>query len=168
MKAKPVLWLYLLVPFWCQAQDTLPPVFELRDVSSKAISDPYWQMLENKNGKIGFPEIMRTAGFHPSTVKKEGMGFNGVKDYWVRWRMKNLTGKDQELVFASNRGNFKRDYYIIRDSGAVAHLQSGWAVPLSQRDTFRTRNGILVAIPSNKEITIYARVRLSATDFFNE
>ncbi|HWJ27384.1 MAG TPA: 7TM diverse intracellular signaling domain-containing protein, partial [Flavisolibacter sp.] len=82
--------------------------------------------------------------------------------------MKNLTGKDQELVFASNRGNFKRDYYIIRDSGAVAHLQSGWAVPLSQRDTFRTRNGILVAIPSNKEITIYARVRLSATDFFNE
>jgi two-component system NtrC family sensor kinase len=168
MKASKLLWVYLLVPFLCRGQDSLPPVFEMQDTALTLISDQHWQMLENKNGKLDFPEVTQATGFHGNFTKKEGMGFNGVKDYWLRWRMSNLTGKDQELVFSSNPGNYKRDYYISRDSGVVEHLRTGWGVPLSQRDTFKTRGGVLIPIRNGETIMVYARLRLYAYDFVKE
>src|SRR5690242_2211997 len=168
MKTKTLLLFALLVCLNGIAQDTLPPVFEMRDTSKTIISDSNWQMLENKQGKIVFPEVTRTSAFHANTTEKEGMGYNGVKDYWIRWRMQNLTGANQEIVFARSNGNYKRDYYVLRSDGKVEHLRTGWGVPLSQRDTFRTRTGVLIEIRDTEMVTIYARVRLYHNNFFNK
>src|SRR5689334_2318871 len=168
MKTKTLLLFALLICLNGISQDKLPPVFEMRDTSVAEIKEENWEMLENKNGRIAFPAITGSMDFHPSNVKEKGMGYNGIKDYWMRWRMKNLTGRDQEVVFSTNGNNFKRDYYVIRDSGAVEHTRTGWGVPLSQRDTFRTRTGILIRIRKDETITIYARVRLFAFNFYGE
>lgn len=166
MKASKLLMLYLLVPFFCRGQDSLPPIFEMRDTSQKTISDLHWQMLENTDGKIGFPEVTRSTGFHSNTTKEKGMGFNGTKDYWLRWQMKNLTGKDQELVFSSSPGNYRREYYILRDSGSAQQLRTGWGVPMSERDTFKTRTGVLIPIAAGETIQVYARQQLFNYDFY--
>ena len=100
MKTKILLFFALLVSLNAISQNNMPPVFELRDTSVTIIKEEYWEMSENKNGHTLFPAITRSTDFHPSTLKENGMGYNGVKDYWVRWRMKNLTGQPQELIFS--------------------------------------------------------------------
>jgi two-component system, NtrC family, sensor kinase len=158
--------------FFCLAQlhgqDTLPPVYELRvDTTVEQIPDQYWQMIEDPRNEFKFPAITRTKGFHSNTTRENGFGFNGVKTIWLRMRFKNNTGKDQEMIFGFPP-SFRNDLWVMRANGETSHLLSGWGVAFNKRDTFRTRNGILVPIANQEQITVYRRVQLGSSEFNNE
>lgn len=164
-----LLFLGLLMQFtWLSAQDTLPPVYELRsDTTVNAMPDQYWQMIEDPENEFRFPSITTSKGFHKNTTRENGVGFNGVKTIWLRMRFKNSSGKDQEMVFGVPAA-FRNDLWVIRSDGKTSHLLTGWGIGFNQRDTFQTRNGILVPIANGEQIIVYRRYQIHNWDFLDE
>jgi two-component system NtrC family sensor kinase len=167
MKTKTLL-LALFITLKSLGQDSLPPVYEIKaDTAISVIGKQYWQMLEDTAGKLSIQDVRRpeiAKKFHGDNTEFTGMGFLGLKDYWIRFRLKNTTGKDQGLVFPVI--SIRSDYYIFRVNGVLDHLKSGWGVKFNDKDTFNNSNNILVRIRQNEEIIIYKKNHYFAGEMY--
>jgi two-component system NtrC family sensor kinase len=162
------LLLALFITLKSLGQDSLPPVYEIKaDTAISVITKQYWQMLEDTAGKLSIQDVKRpeiAKKFHGDNTEFTGMGFLGLKDYWIRFRLKNTTGKDQGLVFPV--AYMRSDYYIFRPSGVMDHLKNGWGVTFTDKDTFNNSNNILVRIRQNEEIIIYKKNHYFAGEMY--
>ncbi len=169
-------WLFLLSilfsVFNAVAQGPWPPVYELKaDTSVNSIPDTYWQMLEDKSGNLTLNDITQSAysiKFHQNNSSKTGLGYSGVRHYWVRIRIKNLSGKDQRLVMGNDIVNIKTETYVFRSNGRAEYAISGWGVGLKARTYFPTATGILVKIAKDEDIILYEHYVLSDGEVFNK
>ena len=170
--ANTLLVLALLISLKSLGQDSidsLPPIYEIRvDSAVNKLPIKYRQKLEDKGDRLSIEDVLKPENakkFHFDNSDTTGMGFSSVKDYWFRIRLKNLTGKDQGLVFAA--GVMRYDFHVFRSNGKREHLKSGWGVPFSERDSIKSKNAALIRIANNEEVTLYVNVHLWGYDLYN-
>jgi two-component system NtrC family sensor kinase len=167
MKTKTLLLLTLLITLKSAGQDSLPPPYVISaDTAISGLGKQHWQVLIDTNARLTIQDIKR-----PEISRKfiadslpGGVGFSGLKDYWLRYRLKNNTGKDLALVFPVIIQ--RTDFYILRANGITQHLKTGWGVPFNEKDSFQTRNAVLVRMAKDEEIVVYKKNHLGADEFF--
>jgi two-component system NtrC family sensor kinase len=156
----------------CFAQSTLPPAFEIiANKSVDSIPINYWQLLVDSAGKWTINDVTSGPASNLFTEKKpgkQGYGFVGVRDYWIRMKLKNSTQDTIETVFR-NRPNVDRyDLYIIRGSGNMEHHVSGSFVAWRNRDGYKGRVAVPVMISPGEEITIYKKLYIQRVTFHDD
>ncbi|HEX8334610.1 MAG TPA: ATP-binding protein [Segetibacter sp.] len=167
-----LLFLFIFFVSTSVAQDTLPPVYELRsDTTVSKIPDAYWQMLVDSSGKLTINDVVKLPyanRFHFNNSRSTGVGYSNHKYYWQRLRVKNLTGRDQRIVFSNSPYVRNFSIYVIRNNNKHENYSNGWGVEQSKRDGFKTRTALSVAISEGEELLIYKKMRLDHTERFNE
>jgi two-component system, NtrC family, sensor kinase len=165
-----ILSTLLLITTGLIAQTEQLPVYLIKtDTAVKNIPNDYWQLLDDSTGKLGINDVIKppvSNEFRTVTPDRKGFGYSGVKNYWQRVSLKNETGRDQKLIFQSSL--YRSTFYIFRNGKLAERLVTGWGVPYSQRDSFKIKTALPVAISNQEEIVIYKHIRLNRGDFFNE
>ena len=133
---KPLLFLALLISFRSFAQDSLPPVYEIKadTASIQYISPAYWEKLEDRDGEFTIAEIRNqslTGKFHkPGT----NSFFNDTvaKTHWIRFRLKNVTEYTVKISIGS--GSELSDFYVVTANDSIAHFATGGKYPGHKKD----------------------------------
>jgi len=160
MKSKLLSWLLALLSFAISnAQNNLPPVYEIKNDSTVAIrlNDAYWQMLEDPHGKWTIDDVSNPPiadKFHANTTKKSGLDYS-IKAYWVRYRFRNSMTHDANISI-QKKITFA-DLYT-RDTIERWNLKkTGTGVPWSKRDDLKLITSLTYNIAAGEELLIYER-----------
>jgi hypothetical protein len=88
------------------AQNNLPPVYEITTDTSvvDTLPNTYWQMLEDKNGKLSFEEVSKPPladRFHYNTTKTRRIDYS-ISTYWMRYRFRNDLTHEVKIAIPAN------------------------------------------------------------------
>jgi hypothetical protein len=165
MKKSLVIWLVLGSCFLkATAQNNFPPAYEIRTDTAITLDDAYWQMLEDKEGKLTIDQVSKPSladKFHYNTTKTMGIDYS-VRTYWLRFRFQN--NMTHEIKVGIWTDATYADFYTPGSNGKWDHQFTGVGVPWSKRDGFKrsvsanTVTVIYTVLPG-KELMLYERYR---------
>jgi len=120
------LLVFSYLAFICAAQNNLPPVYEITTDTALQVTipDSYWQMLEDKGGRLSFEDVSRPPGvdqFH-YYIKAENK-LNPSAIFWFRYVLKNVMNHDARICFPTY--GEQSDFYIISENGKITHQVNG-------------------------------------------
>ncbi|MEJ7821295.1 MAG: ATP-binding protein [Chitinophagaceae bacterium] len=141
------------------AQQSLLPVYEIKIDTPAKLPDTHWLMLEDTSGKFTFDQIRNetfNSIFHKNTAKKD-LGYAPLHTYWQKIVLKNSTGKSLELITYNVPWADRYDLYIIRSNGKIEHYVSGFYVPWSKRNGYKTFASLPFSLAENEQVTMYKR-----------
>src|SRR5262245_18223186 len=113
------------------AQNNLPTVYQRRTDTTlfDTLENKYWQLLEDKEGRYTFNEIVKpplSNEFHFNHENTLERDFR-VHGYWVRFVLKNTMDRSLD-IFLGDADKFQNDYsdfYLIDTSGKMIHYRNG-------------------------------------------
>src|SRR5688500_13808929 len=104
----------------CFAQSTLPPAFEIRaNKSVDSIPNNYWQLLVDSAGKWTINDVTSapvTGLFAEKNPGKRGYGYLGIRNYWIRLKLKNSTPDTLETVFRNRPTVDRFELFVMREN----------------------------------------------------
>jgi hypothetical protein len=111
------LLLFIFVSVINTAQNNLPPVFEIKSDTGliNSLPDGFWQMLEDKEGKLSFAEVSKSPivdKFHYNTAKDKELNLS-ISTYWFRYVLKNTMDHDAKICLGDSDifQNEQSDFY---------------------------------------------------------
>ncbi len=156
---KTLLLLVLLISLRSLGQDSIPSAFSIATDTMDwvTISNDNTQVLTDNGGKLNFEEVSSAPllnGFHKNNDTKLN---TSAYAFWYRYRIRNMMNKEAAICVGTGAEVF--DLYIVRNDSAVQHLRSGWGIPWSKRDGFKTEEIVGFTIKPEQEVLIYQRER---------
>ena len=170
-----LLFLMLLLLIRTPAQDIFPSAYEIKtdDILLDTLSTRYWQMLEDKGGKLSFDEVSKSVmagNFHFDTAKK--INFQ-ITTYWFRFALKNTSGHELKIGLYEFL-KAKSDWYIIRSTGQTTHKQTGLEIPWSKNESLKfityfptSFNFLPLSIQPQETLVLYNRVVYNYLNYTN-
>jgi two-component system, NtrC family, sensor kinase len=148
-------------------QTNLPPVYNIINdtVLHTEIPTGYWKMLEDKEGKLTFQQLIQSPivdefHFNQSSVNQ----FNyAIHAYWFCYRLRNTMSRDIEIGFyedIQNVGNEQSTFYLKQD-GKWNEFENGLLAPRRKLNGLVLNNYIPVLMKPGEELIVYNRVHNS-------
>jgi hypothetical protein len=133
MKKKliPLISLFLFI-IHANGQSGLPPVYNIITDTALFTEIPagYWKMLEDKEGKLTFPQVTQSPvadKFHFNQSKDNQSDYT-IHTNWFCFRLKNTMSHDVEIGFGFDnilsRGNERSIFYLNQD-GKCSQFETG-------------------------------------------
>lgn len=150
--------------FGLQAGSQTLPVYQITsDTPVNQLPDRYWEMVLDSGENWTIRDVMNSPvaeRFHRNHTEGKGIGYSGESVYWLRLMLKNSTGSKQQIIFENRPIARRFELYVVRTSGRIEKLVNGWAVPESQRDSFKSISALPVMLAENEVVLIYKRLQL--------
>ena len=138
------------------AQSHLPSVYEIQSDTAMwtAFSYQYWQILEDKEGKLTLDEVSNSTvsnRFHDSLSQID----QSVNVYWLRYTLKNTMERPAHI---SIDGNWEfADTYMRKSNGGWVHFRSGTHRNWDERSGLKYANLFPDTLNPQEEILVYQR-----------
>jgi len=139
------------------AQNGLPPAYQIKTDTAIKLDEVYWQMLEDKGGKLTIDEVSESPlaeKFHYSTSKTRELYYS-IGAYWLRFRLQNDMTHEEKIAIYTDAAY--ADYYILSLNGNPDHQLTGFGVPWSKRDGLKRVIAVTYTIPPGQELVVYER-----------
>ncbi len=161
--------LFSLLLFICSvlivsAQNNLPPVYEIKSNTAliNTLPNTYWQMLEDKDGKLSFEEVSKlpvTDKFHYDAAKFNELNIS-IHAYWFRYVLKNTMDHDAKIYLGDSDRfqNEQSDFYLIHSDGKLAHEINGFLTPWNKLSGLKEYRLISLELKPGEKIIIYRRI----------
>jgi hypothetical protein len=145
------------------AQNNLPPTFEIKSDTAlvDTLPNKYWQMLEDKDGKLSFEQVQQFPFSNQFHYNPTGKINRKVSTNWFRFTIKNTTGHDVNIGFYDHYLG-SSDWYLITDT--IIQKKTGFETPWSKKDDLKLINFISTVIKAGEVLTVYERAYY---DYFN-
>lgn len=141
----------------CLGQNPLPPVYEIKSDTAflQQLSSENWQILEDKDGKRAFNEVLRLENqFHYRGAKTTRDTVS--RTYWFRYRVKNTMSREARISL--NSGSEYDDFYVSQPNGTWKHFRSGSMNKWDQKDGLKIADAIPLVLQPQEEQVVYQRV----------
>ncbi|HEX6848941.1 MAG TPA: ATP-binding protein [Chitinophagaceae bacterium] len=155
MKAtKTLLLLALLIGFRSVAQESLPPVYEIKSDTAfeQVLDNVYWQVLEDRTGKLKIEQVT-TIPFQNSRDSKID---TTLHTYWLRYRLRNTLSNEINISLATKSD--QSDFYLFRGAERPKHFVTGSMYPWNKKDGFKLGNTIPITLAPHEDVLIYYRL----------
>ncbi|MCX6219937.1 MAG: ATP-binding protein [Bacteroidia bacterium] len=150
----------ILVECAAFGQTVLPPVFEIKSDTAyvQNIGNAYYQMLEDKSGKLTIQEVSSlplSDKFHDRNEKSSTRDTLS-NTYWFRYRLKNSMGREAKI--ALNSVSEYDDFYLAEPDGKWKHFMSGKFNDWDKKDGLKKSNFIPLVLQPDEERFVYQRI----------
>src|SRR6476620_10401310 len=113
------------------AQNNLPPVYQIKadTMLFDTLDNQYWQLLEDKDGKYSFSEIVKpplSSEFHFNKEETLDRNYN-IHGYWTRFVIQNIMDHAARICLGDSH-RFQNDYsdfYLVDTIGKIIHYSNG-------------------------------------------
>ena len=156
-----ILLLFLLIQVISShllSQNLFPNAYEFKSDTAawNVIPHEYWQILEDKTGKLTINEVSKDPfqkQFHDSTEHIDSTAYV----YWLRYKIKNATNR---ISYISLDGAWQFvDIYTIDSTGKLKHFATGEIREWSKRDGYKHSTTIADTLLPFEERTVYMRLQ---------
>ena len=152
------LLVFSYLVFICAAQNNLPPVYEITTDTALQVTipDSYWQMLEDKGGRLSFEDVSRPPGvdqFHYN-INAENKS-NPSATFWFRYVLKNVMNHDARICFPTY--GEQSDFYIISTNDKITHQVNGVFAEWSKLNGLKFSRYLPITIKPKEEVIVYNR-----------
>ena len=146
--------LFVIISHCAFEQSNLPPVYEIKPdtVFQHDLSSNYWQVLEDRSGKLKIEDMINKPFKNGAVVKLDST----IKTYWFRYRLKNVTDSDIDIALDVTAN--QTDFYVFQGHPQPKHFVSGYTYPWNKKDGFRYGNYIPLTVKAKQEVVIYQRI----------
>ena len=161
----PLISLFLFI-VKANGQSGLPPVYDIINDTALHTEIPagYWKMLEDKEGKLTFQQVIQSPvadEFHFNKSKDNQFDYR-IHTYWFCYRLRNTMSHDVEIGFGydiilQNTGNEKSTFYLKQD-GNWSKFENGLLAPRRKLNGLVLNNYIPVLMKPGEELIVYNRV----------
>ena len=156
-----ILLVMLLSFIKLNAQDSLPPAFEIKTdtILTQNIGYSYWQMLEDKEGKWSVEQVNKlplSAKFHKRDSAMAGKDI-AANTNWVRYRLRNTMNRQAKISLDAY--SEQDDFYVFDENGSSTHFLTGSLVPWPKKDGLKLSNYAPIIIDPGREVIIYDRAK---------
>ena len=163
----PIVSLCLFI-IQASGQTNLPPIYEILTDTALSTEIPagYWKMLEDKEGKLTFQQVIQppvAEKFHFNPSKNNDFDF-AIHTYWFCYRLRNTMNREFEIGFGFNSmpnwGNEQSTFYLNRD-GKWSEFENGALAPRRKLNGLALNSYIKVLLKPGEVLTVYNRVHNS-------
>ena len=160
----PLILLFLFL-IKANGQSNLPPAYDIINDTAVHTEIPagYWKMLEDKEGKLTFRQVIQSPvadEFHFNKSKDNQVDYT-IHTYWFCYRLRNTLSHDVEIGFGYddilNQGDEHSTFYL-KEGGKWNKFENGLLAPPRKMNGLILNNYIPVLIKPGEELTIYNRV----------
>ena len=147
------------------AQNNLPPVYEIKTdtVLTQYLDSSYWQLLEDKAGKLTFEQVIKSSienQFHYNKTKISNTNLT-KHSYWFRYILKNAMDHNAKICFGFAHSYVLSDFYFIDDQGKVTQQVNGLLSPWSKLNGIKEYKVIPVELKAGEKVIVYNRIYYS-------
>jgi signal transduction histidine kinase len=164
-----LLWsLTLFLTANASSQNNFPPVYEIKTdtFSYDTLDNTYWQVLEDKEGKYLFNDIVSAHianKFHYNADKILQLDDLKIHGYWIRFGLKNSTSHDLTICLGdvdipSSEGS---DFYVIDDNNQMTHYNNGFLTSWNKLNGIKEFRLVPIMIKQDQKVIIYRRIFMS-------
>ena len=167
--------LFLLIPLLLFVfintigQNNLPAVYEITTDTTlhTTLPDRFWQMLEDKEGKLSFEEVSKSPiaeKFHYNAAISPQYD-RSIHGYWFRYVLKNTMDHVAKICLGDNfnKRSDQSEFYLITGNGEVTHQVNGLLTPWSKLNGLKEYLLIPIELKPGEQIAVYRRVFTSYT-----
>jgi signal transduction histidine kinase len=149
------------------AQYNLPPVYNITTdtILRTALPEKYWQVLEDRKGKLGFEEVRKipvTDKFHYNTEKNHQFD-HSINGYWFRYVLKNAMDHDAKICFGDSLAYDDSEFYIITNNGEIRHEVNGIFTPWSKLNGLQEYRVIPLLLRPGEVVIIYEKAETNSS-----
>jgi hypothetical protein len=158
-KLFPLSLFFLFVCTYASAQNNLPAAYEITNDTTTytKLPDRYWQMLEDREGKLSFDEVSRSPiaeKFHFNQVKNPQF-IHSIDAYWFRYVLKNTMAHSTKIYLSGSGGH--QDFYFVAANGNLTHEVNGWLTPWSKQDGLKGIGVITVELKPSEQLVVHLK-----------
>ena len=144
------------------AQETWPPVFEIKTDSGRLKVDPaYFQILEDTANTYTFEEVRQLSPAFRFETHNDSKP--NAHTCWIRMQVKNALPHDLNVYFCDFNASFM-DLYWLDTNQRWQHQRTGEMVPKSQipdRNGNKEQNRLFLHLQPGQQITLYQRSEIA-------